>query len=158
MDVMRAEAEVSKRDQDLTVARTSLQLQELLIKNALTKSLDDPVLEAVPVVPVDRFESVETQMTAAVQDLIAAALHDRPELAESDVDLANRQISGKAARNALLPSLALVGFYGGSGLAGPLNPIYSLPTPNSSNVPIDYSRLWPCFQQLFLPTTTSVEP
>ena len=139
MDVMRAEAEVSKRDQDLTVARTSLQLQELLIKNALTKSLDDPVLEAVPVVPVDRFESVETQMTAAVQDLIAAALHDRPELAESDVDLANRQISGKAARNALLPSLALVGFYGGSGLAGPLNPIYSLPTPNSSNVPIDYS-------------------
>ena len=60
MDVMRAEAEVSKRDQDLTVARTSLQLQELLIKNALTKSLDDPVLEAVPVVPTDRLESVET--------------------------------------------------------------------------------------------------
>jgi outer membrane protein TolC len=139
MDVMRAEAEVSKRDQDLTVARTSLQLQELLIKNALTKSLDDPVLEAVPVVPVDRFESIETQATEAVQDLIAQALRDRPELAESDVDLVNRQISGKAARNALLPSLALVGFYGGSGLAGPLNPIYNLPTPNSSNVPIDYS-------------------
>jgi outer membrane protein TolC len=139
MDVMRAEAEVSKRDQDLTVARTSLQLQELLIKNALTKSLDDPVLEAVPVVPVDRFESVETQATQAVQDLIAEALRERPELAESDVDLVNRQISGKAARNALLPSLALVGFYGGSGLAGPLNPIYNLPTPNSSNVPLDYS-------------------
>src|SRR5205814_3293059 len=47
MDVMRAEAEVSKRDQDLTVARTSLQLQELLMKNALTRSLDDPVLESV---------------------------------------------------------------------------------------------------------------
>jgi outer membrane protein TolC len=140
MDVMRAEAEVSKRDQDLTVARTSLQLQELLIKNALTKSLDDPVLEAVPVVPVDRFESSETQIaTQAVQDLITKALRDRPELNESDVDLVNRQISGKAARNALLPSLALVGFYGGSGLAGPLNPIYNLPTPNSSNVPTDYS-------------------
>ena len=121
MDVMRAEAEVSKRDQDLTVARTSLQLQELLIKNALTKSLDDPVLEAMPVVPVDRFESVETQSaTRAIQDLITEALRDRPELNESDVDLVNRQISGKAARNALLPSLALVGFYGGSGLAGPL--------------------------------------
>jgi outer membrane protein TolC len=39
----------------------------------------------------------------------------------------------------VLPSLALVGFYGGSGLAGPLNPIYNLPTPNSSNVPGDYS-------------------
>src|SRR5213075_192326 len=140
MDVMRAEAEVSKRDQDLTVARTSLQLQELLIKNALTKSLDDPVLEAEPVVPVDRFENVETQATRAVQDLIVEALHDRPELAESDVDLVNRQISGKAARNALLPSLALVGFYGGSGLAGPLNPIYNIPgVPNVSNVPTDFS-------------------
>ena len=138
MEVMRAEAEVSKRDQDLTVARTGLQLQELLIKNALTKSLDDPVLEAIPVVPTDRLDSVEPQSTAAVQDLIAQALHDRPELAESDVDLASRQISGKAARNALLPSLALVGFYGGSGLAGPLNPIYNLPVPNSSNVPGDY--------------------
>ncbi len=42
MDVMRAEAEVSKRDQDLTVARTTLELQESLMKNALTKSLDDP--------------------------------------------------------------------------------------------------------------------
>ena len=139
MDVMRAEAEVSKRDQDLTVARTSLQLQELLIKNALTKSLDDPVLEAVPVIPTDRLDSVETPAAEAVQDLIAQGLRDRPELAESDVDLVNRQISGRAARNALLPSLALVGFYGGSGLAGPLNPIYNLPTPNSSNVPIDYS-------------------
>jgi outer membrane protein TolC len=138
MEVMRAEAEVSKRDQDLTVARTGLQLQELLIKNALTKSLDDPVLEAIPVIPTDRLDSVEPQTTAAVQDLIAQALHDRPELAESDVDLASRQISGKAARNALLPSLALVGFYGGSGLAGPLNPIYNLPVPNSSNVPGDY--------------------
>jgi len=138
MDVMRAEAEVSKRDQDLTVARTSLQLQELLIKNALTKSLDDPVLEAVPVIPTDRLESVETTAAQAVQDLIAQALRDRPELAESDVDLASRQISGKAARNALLPSLALVGFYGGSGLAGPLNPIYNLPIPNSSGVPTDF--------------------
>jgi len=138
MDVMRAEAEVSKRDQDLTVARTSLQLQELLIKNALTKSLDDPVLEAVPVIPTDRLESVETPAAQAVQDLIAQALRDRPELTESDVDLASRQISGKAARNALLPSLALVGFYGGSGLAGPLNPIYNLPIPNSSGVPTDF--------------------
>ena len=65
MDVMRAEAEVSKRDQDLTQARTNLQLQELLIKNALTKSLDDPVLEAIPVVPTDRLQSGEVTSTGA---------------------------------------------------------------------------------------------
>jgi len=140
MDVMRAEAEVSKRDQDVTVARTTLQLQELLIKNALTKSLEDPVLAAMPVIPTDHLESTQAPATQAVQNLIAQALHDRPELAESDIDLVNRQISRKAARNALLPALSLAGFYGGSGLAGPLNPAYNIPgVPNSSTVPTDFS-------------------
>ncbi|HET7207203.1 MAG TPA: TolC family protein [Terriglobales bacterium] len=140
MDVMRAEAEVSKRDQDLTQARTNLQLQELLIKNALTKRLDDPVLESVPVVPTDLLQTVSETSIASVEDLIAEALKNRPELSESDIDLINRQISRKAARNALLPSLSMVGFYGGSGLAGPLNPVYNIPgVPNSSNVPADYS-------------------
>ena len=107
MDVMKAEAEVSKRDQDLTVARTSLQLQELLMKNAITKTLDDPVLEAVKVVPTDTLQSAQiVPLEQSVEQLIQEALHERPELAESDVDLVNRQISRKAARNALLPSLS----------------------------------------------------
>lgn len=141
MDVMKAEAEVSKRDQDLTVARTSLQLQELLMKNAITKTLEDPVLEAINVVPTDTLQSTQiVPLEQSVDQLIQEALHQRPELAESDVDLVNRQISRKAARNALLPSLSLVGFYGGSGLAGPLNPVYNVPgVPNASNVPTDFS-------------------
>jgi outer membrane protein TolC len=122
MDVMRAEAEVSKRDQDLTVARTSLQFQETLMKNAVTKSLEDPVLEAMPVVPTDRMEEVVDETLPSIQNLTSSALQGRPELAESDIDLANRRISRQAARNALLPSLSLVGFWGSSGLAGPLNP------------------------------------
>ncbi len=137
MDVMRAEAEVSKRDQDLTVARTSLQLQETLMKNAITKSLDDPVLESMPVIPTDKMETVAIQSTQPIQDLISKAQNGRPELAESTIDLVNRQISRSAARNALLPSLSLVGFYAGSGLAGPLNPTYNL-GPNVSNVPTDF--------------------
>jgi outer membrane protein TolC len=122
MDVMRAEAEVSRRDQDLTVARTSLQFQETLMKNAVTKSLADPVLEAMPVIPTDRLQDVAAETIPSIQDLTSSALQSRPELAESDIDLVNRRISRQAARNALLPSLALVGFWGSSGLAGPPNP------------------------------------
>lgn len=136
MDVLRAEAEVSRRDQDLTVARTSLQFQETLMKNAITKSLDDPILEAIPVVPTDRTESLEPQTTQSIQDLTATALKGRPELAESDVDLVNRQISRRAARNALLPSLSAVAFYSGAGLAGPLNPLCTQGC--TANVPVDF--------------------
>jgi outer membrane protein TolC len=138
MDVMKAEAEVSKRDQDLTVARTNLQLQESLMKNALTKSLDDPTLEEMPVVPTDRMQatSTEADASAPILDLIAEGLRNRPELLETDVDLANRQISRQAARNALLPTLSLVGYYGGSGLAGLVTP------GSSSSVPTDLQGAW----------------
>ncbi len=136
MDVMRAEAEVSKRDQDLTVARTNLQLQESLIKNALTRSLDDATLEEMPVIPTDRLETLNIQSTQPILDLINQALGARPELLESDADLQNRQISRKAAKNALLPSLSLVGFYGGTGLAGELNPGFQ--GTNAAVVPTDF--------------------
>ncbi|MGB8888374.1 MAG: TolC family protein [Candidatus Korobacteraceae bacterium] len=129
MDVMRAEAEVSRRDQDLTVAKTTLQLQESLIKNALTKNLDDPALESMPVVPTDTLDTLQVIPEKATQDLIEQALLDRPELSESEIDLQNREITRKAASNALLPTLTLVGFYGSSGLAGPLNPFFSGPNP-----------------------------
>ena len=75
MDVMRAEAEVSRRDQDLTVAKTNLQLQESLIKNALTKNLDDPTLEAMPVIPTDLLDTVQEIPERPTQELIAQALH-----------------------------------------------------------------------------------
>jgi outer membrane protein TolC len=137
MDVLRAEAEVSKRDQELTVARTSLQLQETLMKNAITKSLDDPTFESMPVIPTDQMQTRTIETAAQIQDLITEAQRNRPELAESDIDLVNRQISRRAAKNALLPSLSLVGFYSGSGLAGPTNPVYNLPFP--SVVPTDFA-------------------
>jgi outer membrane protein TolC len=136
MDVLRAEAEASRRDQEVTVARTSLELQETLMKNAVTKSLDDPVLEAMPIVPTDHMEAVQATAIPPIQDLISEALHGRPELAESDVDLINRQISRRAARNALLPSLSLVGFYAGAGLAGTPNPICTQDC--GTSVPLDF--------------------
>ncbi len=140
MDVMKAETEVSKRDQELTVARTSLQLQESLMKNALTKSLDDPTLAEMPVVPTDRMQTTNTEADTSVPilDLIAEGLQNRPELLETDIDLANRQISRQAERNALLPSLSLVGFYGGSGLAGLVPPGNN----TTSTVPTDLTGSW----------------
>jgi len=144
MDVMRAEAEVTRRDQDLLIAKTTLQLQESLMKNAITKNLDDPMLESMPVIPTDRSEMVGPQTDQSVQELIDEALKDRPELAESDIDLVNRQISRQAAKNNLLPQLSLVGFYGGTGLAGELNPSYY--TNNESTLPTNF---WGAFENSY---------
>jgi outer membrane protein TolC len=135
MDVMKDEAEEANREQDLTIAKTTLQFQELLMKNALTKNLDDPVLEAMPVRPTDQSSMLDATPQGPTEDMIARALRDRLELGESDIDLQNRRLSRDAARNALLPSVALTAFYGGSGLAGLENPVAGVP----STAPTDFA-------------------
>ena len=134
MDVMKAEGEVATREQDLTIAKSTLQFQELLIKNALTKNLDDPILEAMPVRPTDQSGKLEATAEGPTEDMIARALRDRIELTETDLDLDNRRISRDAARNAVLPSVVVTAFYGGTGLAGLKNPASDI----ESTAPSDF--------------------
>ena len=131
MEVLKAEGELATRQQDLTVARTNLELQELYMKNAITRSLDNPILEEMPVVPVDHIASKIEPIAEPVQEMITDALKQRTELQESVLDLENRELSRKTARNALLPSLGLYGFYAGNGYGG---------VPNGSKIsaPGDY--------------------
>ena len=122
MDVLKAESELATRQQDLTVARTNLELQELYMKNAITRSFDDPLLQEMPVVPTDHLAAQIQPDTQPVQQSIAAALKNRTELQQSALDLSNRELTRKTARNALLPQLNLYGFYSGTGVGGVPNP------------------------------------
>jgi len=118
MEVMKAESEESARSQDLLLSQNEQQLQALLIKNAITRDLSDPVLASAEVIPTDTMSIPETEPVTPIQDLIADAQGHRPELAEARIDLTNREITRKAAANALKPQVDLVAFYGAYGLAG----------------------------------------
>ncbi len=118
IEVTRAESEVSSRNQDLILAQTNLQLQELLMKNAITRNLSDAAIAAAPVLPTDTMEVPKDEPVRPVQDLIADAMAHRPELAVARIDLSNRTVSRKAAANALLPSVDLVSWYGTTGIGG----------------------------------------
>jgi len=63
----------------------------------------------------------EQEPVAPIQDLIGDAMGHRPELAQARIDLTNRDITKKSARNALLPNMDLIAWYGGAGLAGEQN-------------------------------------
>ncbi len=92
------------------------------MKNALSRTLVDPVLADAEVIPTDTMQLPASEPIVPVQDLVNDALSHRPELAESRIDLANRELSKKAVRNALLPSVNLYAYYGGAGLGGAQNP------------------------------------
>ncbi len=124
IEVVRAQSEVAARQQALIVSQTNLQLQQLLMKNAISRNLTDPALAAAPVIPTDTMSLPATEPVVPIEDLINDALNHRPELATAQIDLTNRDITKKALRNALLPTVDLFAFYGGSGLGGNQNPSY----------------------------------
>jgi len=124
IEVVRAQSVVATNQQSLIVAQTNLQLQQLLMKNALSRTLVDPVLADAEVIPTDTMSVPENEPVTPTQDLVNQALAHRAELAESRIDLTNRDINTKSARNALLPTLNLFAYYQGTGLGGTLNPDY----------------------------------
>ncbi|HET9408549.1 MAG TPA: TolC family protein [Candidatus Sulfotelmatobacter sp.] len=132
IEVVRAQSTVSQDQQLVTLAQTNLQLEQLLMKNALTRTLKDPALAAAEVIPTSTMDIPAQEQVVPTEDLINDALRHRAELVESRIDLNSRDLSNKAVRSALLPSLDLFAYYGGSGLAGDIRPDVSLCAPGQS--------------------------
>ncbi|HYN15681.1 MAG TPA: TolC family protein [Terriglobales bacterium] len=132
IEVTRAESAVASGQQDLIVSQTNLQLQQLLMKNALTRNMTDPQLASAPVIPTSTMELPKQEPVVPIQDLINEALQRSPDLAQSRIDLTNRDITKRATRNELLPTVDLVAWYGSSGLAGNTNPLAICVPPNTT--------------------------
>src|SRR5580704_2694750 len=128
IQVVSAQSTVSTDQQALILAQTNLELQELLMKNALSRTLEDPKLASADVIPTSTMQLPEQESVVPVQDLIGDALGHRAELAESRIDLNSRELNNKAVRNAMLPTLDLFAYYGGSGIGGNVNPVLLPPS------------------------------
>jgi outer membrane protein TolC len=122
IEVVRAQSTVATDQQNLIQAQNNLQLQQLLMKNALSRTLVDPRLADAEVIPTSNVQIPQQEEVVPTQDLVNDALSHRPELAEAHINLSSEEISNKAVRSALLPTLDLFAYYGGSGLGGAQNP------------------------------------
>ena len=125
IEVVRAQSTVASDQQTLTLALTNLQLEQLLMKNALSRTLLDPGLADAEVIPTSTMDLGPAEAEVVpTQDLVNDALSHRPELAEQRINLTNVDISNKAIRNALLPTVDLFAYYGGYGVGGTPNANY----------------------------------
>lgn len=123
LDVVNAEAGVASDRQALISAQNSLNYQQQIIKQAIARNLNDPVLSAAPVIPTDRVSLAPIpEESQPVEVLVKQAFKHRPELEEAVMTLRNDEITLRGARNALLPSLDAYAFYGSSALGGSQNP------------------------------------
>jgi outer membrane protein len=134
IEVVRAQSTVAQDQQLVTTAQTNLQLEQLLMKNALTRTLKDSTLASAEVIPTSTIDIPLQEPVIPTEDLINDALRHRAELVESRIDLNSRDLSNKSVRSALLPTLDLYAYYGGSGLGGDLKPGLTLCAPGENPI------------------------
>ena len=121
MQVMTDQAAVATAEGNLTVARANLKAAELNLKNALTKT-DDPTLDDMPVIPLDKIGPSDPNASKSIDDLITEAEKNRPDVSQDQLAMQVAQMNLKAINNELLPSLNAYGLFAGYGTGGPLNP------------------------------------
>ena len=141
MQVMTDQAAVATAEGNLTVARASLRLNELLMKNALTK-VDDPTIDEMPVIPLDLKADPDPNADKPIDDLISEAEKKRPEVAIYQMQADVQKQSLRDINSELLPTLNMYGYYAGAGTAGPANPICSLGSECATTLPTGFPQMF----------------
>jgi outer membrane protein TolC len=123
LDVVNSDSAVAADKQLLVASKTNLEYQQLLMKQAIARNLNDPVLSAAPVVPTDRVSLDRVpEEDMPVEDLVQQAYVNNPSIEQAVINMKNNQITIKAFKNGLLPIVDAFAFYGGSALGGAQNP------------------------------------
>jgi len=123
LDIVNSDSAVATDKQALVASKSNLEYQQLIMKQAIARNLEDPVLANAPVVPTDRVgldRLPEEDMPQ--EDLVKQAYQNNPQIEQAFLSMKNNEITIKAERNGLLPVLDAYAFYGASALAGGQNP------------------------------------
>jgi outer membrane protein TolC len=123
LQVVQDDSTVASDKQALITAQSALNYQQQIIKQAIARNLNDAALSTAPVIPTDRVTIEEIpEEKAPVEALVQEAFQQRPELEQAVLTLRNDEITLKGARNGLLPTLDVYGFYQGAGYGGSQSP------------------------------------
>jgi outer membrane protein len=123
LDVVSANSQVETDKQGVIASQSNLEYQQLLMKQAIARSLEDPTLVNAPVIPTDRVSLIEMPEERETADnLVRLADANSPAIELAVMTLKNDEITLKGERNGLLPTVDVYAFYGASGLGGMQSP------------------------------------
>ncbi len=118
VDVARAQAELSRRQRDLAVARSLVRQQEAVVKDYLTRGRVEGALANAPIVATDPLPQPAQEEATSVDQLYAKAIHTRPDAAQVRIQLENAELSLRGSLNGVRPELDVVATAENSGLGG----------------------------------------
>jgi outer membrane protein TolC len=123
LDVVNADSTVATDKQSLISSQSNLNYQQLVLKQAIARNLNDPALVAAPIIPTDRVNLDPLPEEKQTPDELAqAAFRNRPELEQAVLSIKKDEITLRGARQNLLPTLDVYGYYGAQGVGGAFNP------------------------------------
>nr|WP_246302101.1 TolC family protein [Granulicella arctica] len=123
LDVVNSDSSVAADKQALIASKTNLEYQQLIMKQAIARNLNDPALSAAPVIPTDRVSLDRlAEEDQSVDDLIREAYTNNPQIEQAVLNMKNNEITIRAEKNGLLPVVDAYAFYGASALGGAQNP------------------------------------
>jgi outer membrane protein len=123
LDVVNSDASAAADKQALIASQTNLEYQQLIMKQAIARNLNDPQLSAAPVVPTDRVALDRLpEEDMPVEDLVREAYVNNPQIEQATLNMKNNQITIKAEKNGLLPVVDAYGFYGAAASGGVVSP------------------------------------
>jgi outer membrane protein len=123
IEATRAAAEVSAAKENLLIAQTNVAQQETVLKNALSRnSIVSQNLDEVHILPLDHITVPEKEDLKATPQLVDLALTQRPEIAQTKIDIESSIINLGGTRNALLPTLQAFFELTNNGLSGQASP------------------------------------
>jgi len=129
IDIIQAEAEMKSAQQDVTNAQTQVLQQEIILKSVLTRNgVENLEIIDAHIIPTDHFDVPAQEQIRPIQDLIAEAVANRPDVEQSSLGLEDARINMKGTRDAMLPQLTAFANLQNSGLAGVPN---TVPYPSS---------------------------
>jgi outer membrane protein TolC len=117
LDVVTAESEVAGRQRDLVTAQTAMQMREVDLKAIISKNVNDRI-GSVQIEPVDQLPIPEAKDIPEFNAALAAAMSNRPEIRQAEVDINTQEIAIKYSKDLLKPSLLVFANFSSSGLYG----------------------------------------
>lgn len=124
ISVVQAESAVATDQQNLLASRNTLYLQQLFMKNAISRNMvTGSDLMKADMVPTDTVVVPEQETALDVDALIQRAFQNHPNFIQQKINIKDRQLSMQGANNILRPSVDLLGFYGASSIGGLQNPL-----------------------------------
>ncbi len=126
IEITRAEAEVSAREEELLISQTNVAQQETILKNTLSRTgATTADLDEVHIVPLDHITVPKQEALKPAAELMSDALASRAEVQQSRVNIESSLANLAGTKNSLKPILQAFAEFTNHALSGDLNSLYN---------------------------------